>query len=150
MNEQSLGRYVQVLDQRMQTAQQAAAQAQQRLKQTQNQLERLKQLGLSAGVKKTQASVALYANAAGFRLGVMDMAEQCRDACGVQQLEVAQAQQHMHAALQRHESMHSVWLQARVAATQVQARQAQKVMDELAGQAWMRQHRNSGAKTESC
>lgn len=136
---QTMTRYVRVLDQRVQQAQAQSGQAQARLLQTQAQLERLKSLGLSAGLKKKLGNVALHANAAGFRYGLMEMAEQCRDACSVQQLEWLQAQSLMQQAMRRHDSMQNVLSRAQANIAQSQIRQAQKVTDEMAGQAWMRQ-----------
>lgn len=136
---QAMDRYVQVLDLRAQQALADFGQAQARLARTQTQLERLKTMGLTSGLKNSAGNVALYANAAGFRSGLMDMAEQCRDACSVQQLECDQARQQLQQAERRLGSMDSVLQAARAQADQVQARQAQKVMDEMAGQAWLRQ-----------
>lgn len=133
--------YVEVLDQRLQQAQAETGQAQARLHKTQAQLERLKDMGLTAQLKKTTGNVALYANAAGFRSGLMDMAEQCRDACSVQQLEWVQAQSQMQQAMRRHDSMHSVLSRAQVQLVDSRNRQTQKVMDEMAGQAWLRHQR---------
>lgn len=136
----AMTRYVDVLDQRVQQAQAETGQAHARLHQTQAQLERLKHIGLTAELKKTSGSVALHANAAGFRSGLMEMAEQCRDACSVQQLEWAKAQRQMLQAMRRHDSMHSVLSRAQAQLAESRNRRAQKVMDEMAGQAWWRQH----------
>lgn len=141
----ALSRYVAVLDQRAQQSTVAAGQAQALLAKTQLQLERLHSMAHSAGVKKLHGNVALYANAAGFRSGLMDMAGQCKDVCGVQQLEYAQARSRMQAALRQHDSMQSVLERARTDMTQEAQRKAQKTMDELAGQAWQRQARQQDA-----
>jgi flagellar export protein FliJ len=135
----AMTRYVDVLDQRVQHTKAETGQAQARLRNTQKQLARLKSMGLTAELKKTTGNVALHVNAAGFRSGLMEMAEQCRDACGVQQLEWAQAQHQMQHAMRRHSSMQSVLSRTQAQLVQSQNRQAQKVMDEMAGQAWMRQ-----------
>lgn len=142
-------KYVEVLDLWAQQAQTEAAQAQLRLQRTQQQLARLQQLGLTAQLKKNVAPVALYANAAGFRSGVLEMAHQCRDACGVQQLELRQAQQQVHQAMQRHQSMQSIWQRNQDKLVQEQQRAGQKTMDEMAGQAWMRS-RASSHRPENC
>lgn len=139
----ALTQFVQVLDQRSQQSQAQASQARTRLEQTQRQLERLRHMAGSAGVKKLHGSVALYANAAGFRSGLLDMAEQCRDTLGVQQLEYVQAQAQMQAASRRHGSMQTILERARTDMAVVQQRQEQKRMDELAGQAWQRQLRQT-------
>ena len=145
----TMHKYVQVLEQRSQQAQNDAAHAQVRLQRTQQQLQRLHQLGQTAALKKSTTSVALYANAAGFRSGVLEMVAQCRDACSVQQLELEQAQAHVQQTLKRHASMHGVWLQAHEKGEQARARQAQKSMDEMASQAWMRARKVSQIETES-
>lgn len=135
----ALAQFVEVLDQRSLQSQAQASQARARLEQTRSQLERLRGMARSAGVKKLHGSVALYANAAGFRSGLLDMAEQYRDTLGVQQLEYAQAQVQMQAASRRHGGMQTVLQQVRTDMTVMQQRQEQKRMDELAGQAWLRQ-----------
>ena len=135
----ALAQYVHVLDQRAQQSLAQTSQARTRLDHTQTQLERLRNMARSAGVKNLHGSVALYANAAGFRSGLMDMAEQFRDTLGVQQLEYAQAQVQMQAASRRHGGMQTVLQQVRTDMTLMQQRQEQKRMDELAGQAWLRQ-----------
>ena len=135
----ALAQFVEVLDQRSQQSQAQASQARARLEQTRGQLERLRGMARSAGVKKLHGSVALYANAAGFRSGLLDMAEQYRDTLGVQQLEYAQAQAQMQAASRRHGGMQTVLQQVRTDMAVMQQRQEQKRMDELAGQAWLRQ-----------
>lgn len=140
---QTLARYVQVLDHQMQQAQAQQAQAQAQLARTQSKLTLLQEMAQSAQLKKSAGNVALYGNAAGFRCSLMDMAQQFRDARGVQQLELAQAQQQMQHALRRHESMSGVLEQAQAQAAQLQARQAQKVMDEMASQAWLRQRQTA-------
>lgn len=145
----TMHKYVQVLELRAQQAQTEAAHAQLRLQRTHQQLERLQQLGQTAELKKTATSVALYANAAGFRSGVVEMVAQCRDACSVQQLELEQAQMHVQQTMKRHASMHGVWLQAHEKVEQAQARKAQKSMDEMAAQAWMRARKVSQIETES-
>ncbi len=145
----ALRSYVQVLDLRAQQAQTQALQAKQAVEQTRSQLQRLQHLAQTSALKNSAGNVALYANAAGFRSGLMEMAQQFRDAYGVQQLQSQQAQQQMQKALLRHESMQCV-LEARLKqASAEQARKAQKSMDELAGQAWMRQARASHTETGS-
>lgn len=139
----ALQRYVQVLELQKQQAHTAVQQAQARLQATQARVAHLQHMGLTAGLKKTAGNVALYANAAGFRSGLIEMVAQCRDLCGVQQLEAQQALQQAQAAARRHGSMDHVVQQVHSAARQAQARQAQKVMDEMAGQAWMRQYRTA-------
>ena len=141
----ALAQYVEVLDQRAQQSMAEAARARALLVKTQSQLERLHSMAHSAGVKKLHGNVALYANAAGFRSGLMDMAGQCKDVCGVQQLEYAQASAHMQAALRQHDSMQSVLERARADMAQLAQRKAQNAMDELAGQAWQRQARQQVA-----
>lgn len=136
---QTLGRYVAVLDQQRQQAQAELGHAQAQLTRTQSKLELLQEMGRTAQLKKTAANVALYQNAAGFRSNLMDVAQQFRDARGVQQLELAQAQQRTQHAMRRHESMSSVLEQKQLAVLQMQHRQAQKSMDEMAGQSWWRQ-----------
>lgn len=145
---QAMGRYVQVLEQKSQQAQHAATQAQQQLQRSQQQVLRLQQLAASAQLKKSARNVALYANAAGFRSGVLEMAAQCRDVCNVQELEWAQAQQAMQGAMRRHSSMQEVLAQAQHSAAQLQARQTQKTMDDMAVQAWLRQ-RTAAQATET-
>lgn len=139
----ALSRWVQVLDQRAQQNLAETSQARERLEHTRSQLDRLRSMADSAGVKKLHANVALYANAAGFRSGLLDMAEQCRDTFGVQQLEYAQAQAQLQAAVRQHGSMQSVLERARTDLAVQQQRQEQKRMDELAGQTWQRQRRLS-------
>jgi flagellar biosynthesis chaperone FliJ len=135
----TLGRYVAVLDQQRQQAQAEQGRAQAQLARTQSKLELLQEMGRTAQLKKTAANVALYQNAAGFRSNLLDVAQQFRDARGVQQLELAQAQQRTQYAMRRHESMSSVLEQKQLAVLQMQHRQAQKSMDEMAGQSWWRQ-----------
>ena len=144
---QALSQYVEVLDMRAQQSQQAAGEALRRVEHTKSQMERLKRMAIGAGVKKSHGNVALYVNAAGFRSGLQEMSEQCRDTLGVQQLEYAQAQVHMQAALKQHDSMHFVLTQARNEIALQQQRGEQKRMDELAGQAWLRQRRMSHSET---
>jgi flagellar biosynthesis chaperone FliJ len=136
---QTLGRYVAVLDQQRQQAQAELGHAQAQLARTQSKLELLQEMGRTAQLKKTAANVALYQNAAGFRSNLMDVAQQFRDARGVQQLELAQAQQHTQHAMRRHESMSSVLEHKQLAVLHMQHRQAQKSMDEMASQSWWRQ-----------
>lgn len=143
----TLARYVQVLDHKVQQAQADQAQAKTQLARTQNKLSLLQEMTQTAQLKKSAANVALYVNAAGFRSSLMDMAQQFRDVRGVQQLELTQAQHRMQHAMRRHESMSGVLEQAHVQAAQQQTRQAQKVMDEMASQAWMRQRH---VVTENC
>lgn len=138
----ALSQYVGVLDQRAQQSMVVTGQAQAQLARTQVQLQRLKSMAEDAGLKKLHGNVALYANAAVFRSGLLDMVEQCRDACGVQQLEYAQAQARMHVAMRKHGSMDSVLHRVRTDMELQAKRQEQKSMDELAGQAWHRQHQN--------
>ena len=135
----TLARYVEVLDHQVQQAQVQQAQAQEQLKRTQTKLALLKEMAQTSQLKKPVGNVALYVNAAVFRSSLTDMAQQFRDARGVQQLELAQAQQRMQHAVRRHESMSGVLQQAQARAVQHQMRQAQKAMDEMAGQAWLRQ-----------
>ena len=149
MDARTMGRYVQVLGQRAEQAQQAAVQAQQQLLRSQQQVQRLQDLAASAQLKKSAGNVALYANAAGFRSEVLEMAAQCRDACNVQALEWAQAQQAMQGAMRRHASMQEVLAQAQQQAAQQQARQAQKTMDDMAVQAWLRRRSAAPAITET-
>lgn len=143
----TLERYVQVLDQKVQQAQAHQAQAHTQLLRTQAKLTQLQDIGQRAQLKKSVRNVALYGNAAGFRSSVMDMVQQFRDVSGVQQLELAQAQQRMQQAMRCHESMAGVLEQTQSRLLQHQARQAQKVMDEMASQAWLRQRR---AATGNC
>lgn len=149
MDTQTMGRYVQVLEQRAQQAQHVAVQAQQQLQRSQQQVLRLQNLAASAQLKKSARNVALYANAAGFRSGVLEMAAQCRDACNVQEIEWAQAQQAMQGAMRRHSSMQEVLAQAQHSAAQLQARQAQKTMDDMAVQAWLRNRPSAPVTTET-
>ena len=135
----ALTQFVQVLDQRAQQSQLDANLARSRVEQTQRQLERLRSMACTAGVKKLHGSVALYANAAGFRSGLLEMAEQCRDTLGVQQLEHVQAQAQMQAAFRKHGGMQTVLQQVRTDMAVLEQRQEQKRTDELAGQAWLRQ-----------
>ena len=137
----TLAQYVHVLDQRAQQSLAQTSQARTRLDHTQTQLERLRNMARSAGVKNLHGSVALYANAAGFRSGLMDMAEQFRDTLGVQQLEYVQAQAQMQRAFRQHGSMQTVLERVRTDMAVLQQRQEQKHTDELAGQAWQRQLR---------
>lgn len=143
----TLVRYVQVLEQKSLQAQADQAQAQAQLLRTQTKLAQLQDMGRGAQLKKSAGNVALYMNAAGFRSSLIDIAQQFKDVCGVQQLELAQAQQRMQHAMRRHESISGVLEQEQLKAAQHQARQAQKVMDEMAGQAWLRQRR---AVAENC
>lgn len=140
LHDGGLTRFVGVLQTRAQQAQTEAMKAQQSLQQTRQQLDRLHLMAQTSGLKNSVANVALYANAAGFRSEVMEMAQQFKDAYGVQQLQAQQAQRHMQQALQRHESMQCVLDKAKSMVAMEQSRKAQKVMDEMAGQAWMRQH----------
>lgn len=144
---QTLGRYVSVLDHQLQQAQAQQAHAQAQLARTQSKLALLQEMGHTAQLKKTNANVALYVNAAGFRSNLMDVAQQFRDVSGVQQLELAQAQQQVLHAMRRHESMCSVLGQAQLAVSQAQGRLAQKSMDEMASQSWWRQRR---AAAQTC
>lgn len=137
----TLGRYVTVLDHQLQQAQVKQAHAQAQLGRTQSKLALLQEMGRTAQLKKTDANVALYLNAAGFRSNLIDVAQQFRDVSGVQQLELAQAQQHVQHAMRRHGSMCSVLDQAQLAVLQAQRRNAQKSMDEMAAQSWWRQRR---------
>lgn len=137
----TLGRYVEVLDHQLQQAQAQQAHAQAQLARTQSKLALLQEMGRTSQLKKTNANVALYLNAAGFRSSLMDVAQQFRDVSGVQQLELAQAQQHVQQAMRRHESMCSVLDQAQLEVLQAQSRHAQKSMDEMASQSWWRQRR---------
>lgn len=148
--QQAMGRYVQVLEQQVQQAQTQSTRAHQRLQQTQSQMTKLEQLRQTAILKNSVGNVALYANAAVFRSGLMEMAEQFRDACNVQQMELEQARQQWQQRMRRQESMAGVLQQMQEQAVQERARQDRKVMDELAGQAWMRQRRNTHEGTGSC
>lgn len=139
----ALTRYVQVLDLQSQQAQAQLGAAQAALLRTQAHLQKLETLGAQAQLKKTSANVALYANAAGFRSSLMDVAQQFRDAHGVQQLALAQAKQQMQQAMRRQTSISSVLEQQKTEAALAQSRQSQKRMDELAGQAWQRQRNAS-------
>lgn len=145
----ALSRYADVLGQRALQAQTEAVQAERTMQQTRTQLERLAEMVHTSALKNSVGNVALYVNAAGFRSGLMDVAQQFRDAYGVQQLQAQQAKQLMHQALQRHESMQCVLEQARTQAVLEQSRKAQKMMDELAGQAWMRQRQAASIETGS-
>ena len=144
---QAMGRYVQVLDQKVQTAQKQAAQLLHQLHQIEAQLQRLQEVASEAVLKKPQANVALFANAAGFRSSVLEMAEQMRDAHSVQRMECKQAQDTVHLAMQKHASMHSVWTQQRTQYQSEQARREQKRGDEMAAQAWQRQQAQRMAET---
>lgn len=144
---QALARYVEVLDLRTKQAQTHATAAQAALQRTQQHLAKLDALREAAQLKKTASNVALYANAAGFRSNLMDVAAQFSDTYGVQQLELTAAQQQVQQSLRRHASVGSVLAQAQAQAAQTQSRKAQKSMDELAGQAWLRQRQASEAMT---
>lgn len=139
MSQQALGQYVSVLEQRVDQAQASAVQAQAALRRTQDQLQRLQAASQAAALKKAAGNVALFSNAAGFRSSVMEIAAHMRDACNVQQLECAQAQRMVQQAMQRHRGVQDVWQQGQRALVQAQARQAQKMTDEMAANAWMRQ-----------
>lgn len=143
----ALSQYVEVLDQRAQQRLAETGQARTLLERTRHQLERLRNMAQSAEVKKLHGSVALYANAAGFRSGLLDMVEQCRDTCEVRQLEYAQTQVALQLAYRQHGSMQSVLEQAQTGIAVQQRRQEQKLMDELAGQAWLRQSGRHGHET---
>lgn len=147
---QSLGRYVDVLAQRTEQAQTALSQAQAQLSRSQAQLERLQHMENSSQLKNSTANVALYLNAAGFRSSLMDMAQQFRDVCSAQQLDVQHAEHHMQSAMRRQESMRSVMCRRQAESLLAQARQGQKSMDELAGQAWLRQSKNAGTRSGNC
>ena len=71
----ALRSYVQVLDLRAQQAQTQALQAKQAVEQTRAQLQRLQHLAQTSALKNSAGNVALYANAAGFRSGLMEMAQ---------------------------------------------------------------------------
>lgn len=139
----AVARYVQVLQQRAQQQQGEARQARQQLQRLQAQLQRLQDIGAQARLKNSAASVALHANAAGFRSGVWELAQQCRDAHSVQQLECERARQQMLAATRRHDSMQHVLEKVQHERAQHQARKAQKAMDDAATQAWLRQQQHS-------
>lgn len=144
---QAMGRYVQVLDQKVQAAQKQAARLHQQLHQTEVQLERLQAAASQAVLKKPNANVALFANAAGFRSSVLEMAEQMRDAYSVQRMECNQAQQVVHQAMQRHASMDSAWQKQVMLHHSELARREQKRGDEMASQAWQRQQVQRMAET---
>lgn len=135
----ALARLVHVLDLQTQHAQSQMGAAQVALQRTQTQMAKLEALREEAQLKKTKANVALYANAAGFRSSLMDVAQQFRDAHGVQQLALMQAKQQVQQAMRRQASVSGVLEQQKAAFALAQSRQAQKRMDELAGQAWQRQ-----------
>lgn len=147
---QSLSRYVGVLALRTEQAQLALSQAQAQLSRSKAQLERLQHMETSSQLKKSTANVALYLNAAGFRSSLMEMAQQFRDVCSAQQLDVQHAESHMQSAMRRQESMRSVMCCKQAESLLAQARQEQKSMDELAGQAWLRQNKNADARAGSC
>ncbi|WP_455555982.1 flagellar FliJ family protein [Comamonas sp.] len=149
LRESGLGRYVDVLKVRAEQAHTDAIKAELALQQTRKQMDRLQQMAQTSALKNSAANVALYANAAGFRSGLMEMAQQFKDAYGVQQLQMQQAKQHMQQAQLRHESMQCVLDKALSSAALVQSRKAQKVMDEMAGQAWMRQRQAARVETGS-
>lgn len=147
---QSLSRYVDVLTQRTEQAQQALSQAQAQLHRSKAQLERLQHMENAAQLKNSTANVALYLNAAGFRSSLMDMAQQFKDVCSAQQLDVQHAENHMQSAMRRQESMRSVLCRKQAESLLEQARQGQKSMDELAGQAWLRHRKASAQGSGSC
>lgn len=144
-----LGRYVDVLQARAQQAHTDALKAEQALQQTRQQIQRLQQMAQTSALKNSVANVALYANAAGFRSGLMEMAQQFKDAYGVQQLQTQHAKQLMQQAQLRHESMQCVLDRGLSKVALEQTRKAQKVMDEMAGQAWMRQRQAAHMETGS-
>lgn len=139
----AVARYVQVLQQRAQQQQGAAQEARQRLLHLQAQVQRLQDIAGQARLKNSAASVALHANAADFRSGVLELARQCRDAHSVQQLEWARARQQMLAATKRHDNMQHVLQKVQHEKAQEHARKAQKAMDDAATQAWLRQQQHS-------
>lgn len=139
----AVSRFVDVLQQRAQQQQTLAQQARQQLQRLQTQMQRLHQMGAQAQLKNSTHQVALHANAAGFRSGVWELAQQCRDAHGVQQLECARAQQHMLAATRHYGNMQQVLDKAQAQRAQILARKAQKGMDDAATQAWLRRQQHS-------
>ncbi|HEX3140292.1 MAG TPA: flagellar FliJ family protein [Rhizobacter sp.] len=131
MSSASVARLVEVLDIKLERMTIDAAQAAAACAQTRRQIERLGALSVRSEVQ-AHASMALRANAAGFRSQLMDVADQCRDELGAQESQREAAQQALLAAARHQQVMATVLTRMRARELTRTLKADQKVQDELA------------------
>ena len=131
MSSASVARLVEVLDIKLERMTVDAAQAAAACAQTRRQIERLGAMSQHSHAQGYD-SMALRVNAAGFRVQLMDVADQCRDELGAQEAQREAAQQALLAAARHQQVMATVLSRMRSRELTRTLKADQKVQDELA------------------